>query len=294
MPPTPRWSLVALAVAASLGGASCTSGNPDPSAAVRAVEQDETEPADAAEIDSDAYTTLDEGVLTVCADVPFPPFSFADPDAATGYGGFDLDLVAEVAAGLDLDVAIEEVAFEAITSGAAFTEGRCDVAASALMVADEWRDRLGFTAPYYEVKQSLVVLEGEDAELAATGGMRVGVQAGMPAADFLDEQLPVDAEVVAFDNTTDLRAALDTGAIDAVVLNLPTSTAWVAAEVGVAVVETFVTDDAYAIAVEGGRDDALLRLVDAELARLRDDGTRDRLLAEHFALPLDDGEAPGD
>ena len=54
--------------------------------------------------------------------------------------------------------------------------------------------------------------------------------------------------------------------------------------VGVHVVETFVIDDTYAIALDDGRQDGLLRRIDDEFARLRDDELRDRLLADHFAL----------
>ena len=285
----PSWTVCARVGVVVLLGASCTGGGPEPSETAEATDQSDTEGL-ALAVDPDAYTLVADGVLTVCADVPLPPFSFEDAETASGYGGFDLDLVEAVAAGLGLDVAIEDVTFEAITSGAVFAEGRCDVAASALTASDEWERHLAFSAPYYEVKQSLVMSEDADpTELAAAGGMRLGVQAGMPAQDFLADEAPQGAEVVVFDNTTDLLAALDIGDIDAVVLNLPTGTAWVAADVGVSVVETFVTDDTYVIAIGVGREDGLLQSIDEELARLREDGTRDRLLADHFALPLDGG-----
>jgi len=283
------WTVWARVGAVVLLSTSCTGDGPEPSETAGATEQDDTG-AIAPGVDPDAYTLVADDVLTVCADVPLPPFSFEDAETATGYGGFDLDLVAAVAAGLGLDVSIEDVAFEAITSGAVFTEGRCDIAASALTVSDEWERHLEFSAPYYEVKQSLVM--SEDATpiaLADAGGMRIGVQAGMAAQGFLEDEGPQDVEMVVLDNTTDLLAALDLGDVEAVVLNLPTGTAWVAAEVGVSVVETFPTDDTYAIAIGIGRDDGLLRLIDDELARLRADGTRDRLLADHFAFPPEGG-----
>jgi polar amino acid transport system substrate-binding protein len=288
-----RWASVFVPV---LLIASCTGGDPQPDEAAVASERDDTRDAvdDVPETDPDEYTLVEDGVLNVCADVPLPPFSFEDPETPTGYGGFDLDMVAAVADGLALELAVVDVTFEAITTGAAFSEARCDLAASALLVSDEWARHLDFTAPYYEVKQSLIVLEGAEAtELSEMAGQRIGVQAGMPAEAFLRRELPTEAEMVAFDNTTDLLAGLDIGDVDAVLLNLPTSTEWIAADVGVRVVETLVTDDAYAFAVARDRSDALQRLVDTEIDRLRDDGTRDRLLALHFALPLDD-DATGD
>jgi polar amino acid transport system substrate-binding protein len=282
---TPSWSRVA--IIGLLLGAGCTSDDPEvPGAAVAADDADDQVTAAVADEAPDAFTLVTPGVLTVCANVPLPPFTYEDPDAATGYGGFDVDLAAELAERLELTLAVVGVAFEDITSGAALAENRCDVAASALTVTDEWARHLGFTAPYFEVKQSLVV--GDDAppmELTASGGMRLGVQNGMPAERFAEREAPSEAEVVHFANTTDLLAALSVGDIDAIIQDLPTSTAWVAAELEVAVVETFVTEDVYAMAVGADRQDALLRSVDAQLAAIRADGTRDLLLAEHFAMP---------
>jgi polar amino acid transport system substrate-binding protein len=279
------WSRVA--IIGLLLGAGCTSVDPAvPGVAVAADDADGQPVAELADETPDALTLVTAGVLTVCANVPLPPFTYEDPAAATGYGGFDVDLAAEIAERLELTLAVVAVAFEDITSGAVLTENRCDVAASALTVTDEWTRHLGFTAPYFEVKQSLVVRDdAPPMELLASGGMRLGVQTGTPAERFAEREAPAEAEVVLFANTTDLLAALSIGDVDAVIQDLPTSTTWVAAELEVAVVETFVTEDVYAMAVGAGREDALLRLVDAQLATIRDDGTRDLLLAEHFAMP---------
>ena len=243
----------------------------------------------------DAFTLVTDGTLTVCVNVPFEPFSFEDPAAEHGYDGFDIALAAEVAQRLDLDLGVANVAFEEITSGAVLSDGTCDAAVSAITVTDEWDRHLDFSAPYFEVKQSLLVLDGAPLqELDAAAGMRIGVQTGMPAASFAERRAPADAEVVPFDNTSDLLAALDLGDIDAVIQNLRTSTAWVDAGAGVAVVETFTTDQDYAMAVADAREDALLRSIDAQLTTIHDDGTRDRLLDRYFALPFDDDGSADD
>jgi polar amino acid transport system substrate-binding protein len=276
-------SWVRVAVIGLLLGAGCTSDDPEAPGAAGAADHPTAALADG---DPDAFTLVTAGVLTMCANVPLPPFTYEDTGAATGYGGFDVDLAAELAERLELTLAVVGVAFEDITSGAVLAENRCDVAASALTVTDEWARRLGFTAPYFEAKQALVMRDdAPPMELAASGGMRLGVQTGMPAERFAEREAPSEAEVVHFVNTTDLLAALSVGDIDAVIQDLPTSTSWVAAALEVTVVETFVTEDVYAMAVGADRQDALLRLVDAQLATIRDDGTRDRLLAEHFAMP---------
>lgn len=266
-------------------GVACTGEPPPLDAAVAGV----ADPADAVTDEAaETFVTVTDGVLTLCTHVPLPPFAVEEQGSATGYGGFDVDLVAEIASRLGVGLVVEPVVFDEIVSGAVFTDERCDLAAAALTVTDEWARHLGFSAPYYEVKRSLVVLEGSTLDrLEASVGLRVGIQTGMSARASIERHAPADVAVVAFDNTTDLLAALDTGAIDAVVHDLPASTAWVQADIGVAVRETFVTDDVYDLAVSPGRDDALLRLLDEKLAAIREDGTRARLLEEHLAVPDD-------
>jgi polar amino acid transport system substrate-binding protein len=234
----------------------------------------------------DGMTLVTDGTLTVCATVPFEPFSYEDDQAPHGYGGFDIALVDAIAERLELDLRVEDVAFEDITSGTAMADGRCDVAASALTITDAWDRSLDFTIPYFRVKQSLLVREGTSlTELRAANGMRIGVQVDMPSERFAEAQVPGDAEVIAFDTTADLLAALDLGELDAVIQDLPTSTAWIDAGAEVSVVETFVTGDTYAMAVAAGREDALLREIDAQLEAILEDGTRDRLLASFFSVP---------
>ena len=48
------------------------------------------------------------GTLTVCSDIPYPPFEF-DKGGDHGYTGFDIDLVTEIAEELGLKLAIKDV-----------------------------------------------------------------------------------------------------------------------------------------------------------------------------------------
>ena len=59
--------------------------------------------------DSDAdneYGLVDAGTLTVCSDIPYPPFEFEGGDNGTGYTGFDIDLLDAIAKKLDLKLAV--------------------------------------------------------------------------------------------------------------------------------------------------------------------------------------------
>jgi polar amino acid transport system substrate-binding protein len=40
---------------------------------------------------------ISSGTLTVCSDVPYPPFEDFDKSAPSGYKGFDVDVVSKIA-----------------------------------------------------------------------------------------------------------------------------------------------------------------------------------------------------
>ena len=80
---------------------------------------------------------IQEGTLTVCSDIPYPPFEFEDADAPSGYSGFDMDLAQEIADRLALDLEVLEVGFDGLQSGATLAAGQCDLAVSAMTITEE-------------------------------------------------------------------------------------------------------------------------------------------------------------
>lgn len=76
---------------------------------------------------STTYNLVQPGVLTVCSDIPYPPFEFEQDGELTGY---DVQLVEAIAEELGLGVNIIDSSFEAIESGASLTG--CDVNASSI------------------------------------------------------------------------------------------------------------------------------------------------------------------
>ncbi|HJR89581.1 MAG TPA: transporter substrate-binding domain-containing protein, partial [Aeromicrobium sp.] len=97
------------------------------------------------------------GTLTVCSDVPYPPFEDFDKSAPSGFKGFDVDIVQAVADGLKLKLAIRDSSFDGLQSGQALNAGQCDLAASAMTITPERQKNLDFSTSYYDSKQSLLV-----------------------------------------------------------------------------------------------------------------------------------------
>ena len=101
-----------------------------------------------------AFTTLSEGVLTICTYTEFAPFSYEDRGDIVGT---DISLLREFAAKTDLRVKIIKRGFPGLWETP--SDGDCDVAAAGMM---EYEDRrLGRNAvwsdPYLLVRRSLLI-----------------------------------------------------------------------------------------------------------------------------------------
>lgn len=220
------------------------------------------------------------GPLTVCSDIPYPPFEFEDPDAALGYSGFDIELIAAIGEELGREVEIVVTGFDALTSGTAMAAGTCELAISAMTITAERDEQIDFSDPYYEADQSLLVPNGSMISSLAdlVDGVVVGVQTGTTGELYANENVP-GAEIRAFEGGGDLLTALAAGQVDAVIQDLPVNVEE-AAKGATTVVETYPTGEFYGIAFEEGSD--LVGPVNEALAGVRADGTYDALFQKYF------------
>jgi polar amino acid transport system substrate-binding protein len=222
----------------------------------------------------------ESATLTVCSDIPYPPFEFVDETSPLGYSGFDIELIAAIGERLGREVSIVESGFDALTSGAAMAAGQCDVAIAAMTITPERAEQIDFSDVYYEAIQSLLVPEGSMIASIAdlVPGLRVGVQSGTTGEEYAVENIP-GAEIVGFENPGDLLTALVAGTIDAVLQDAPVNEAHAAVN-STRVVETYDTGESYGIAFAKGSP--LVAEVNGALAALRADGTYDALFDKYF------------
>lgn len=237
--------------------------------------------------DTPSVETVEEGTLTVCSEVPYEPFEFEDPDAPSGYSGFDIDLMAAIAEELGLELAVVNTGFDDLTSGAAMAAGTCDLAASAMTITDEREENVDFSDPYYNAAQSLLVKSDSDiTTLDDLAGRSLGVQSGTTGADYAEENAPEDTEIISFDAGADLFVALEAGNIEAILQDLPVNVERAQQDDSLEVIETYDTDENYGFAFPEEGSEDLLDAVNDALQTLRDDGTYDQIYEQYF------GEAP--
>ncbi|NDL60016.1 transporter substrate-binding domain-containing protein [Phytoactinopolyspora mesophila] len=231
------------------------------------------------------FNLVQDGVLTVCSDVPYPPFEFEDSDAPSGYSGFDMDLMQEIADNLGLEMSVQAVGFDPLQSGTVFAANQCDVGASAMTITEERQENIDFSDPYYDSLQSLLTsVDSGISSIEDLDGRNVGVQQGTTGQSFAEENLPEGASPQAFPSDGELWPALQAGNIDAILQDFPVNYEHEQDDEGYAIVETYETDEQYGFAF--GKDDRpeLLAAVNEQLAELREDGTYDEIYAEYFEV----------
>lgn len=267
---TTRHVFKALAATAALGLALTACGSSD----------DDNKSADS------GLDLVKAGTLTVCSDVPYAPFEDFDETAESGFTGFDVDLVAAIAEGLDLELAIRDSDFEALQSGLLLNGKQCDLGASAMTITDERKENLLFTDGYYTSQQSLLVPADSDiASIADLAGKKVGVQQGTTGETYTKENAP-DANRVQYDDDGKLYLALKAGQIDAILQDLPVNIEHQRdpKEPGrFKVVETFDTEELYGFAARKDNT-ALIDAVNAELKALRDSGDYQTIFDKYFGV----------
>lgn len=221
------------------------------------------------------------GTLTVCSDVPYPPFEEFDKSAESGFKGFDVDIVQAVADGLNLELAIRDSSFDGLQSGQALNAGQCDLAASAMTITPERQKNIGFSDPYYDSNQSLLVPTGSDIKsIEDLAGKTVGVQQGTTGKSYTEKNAPESAKIPSFPSDAEMYQAIQAGQVDALLQDLPVNLEHTK-DGKFVIVEEYDTNESYGLALKKGNTE-LLEDVNAQLAKLKSSGEYEKLYNKYF------------
>jgi polar amino acid transport system substrate-binding protein len=230
---------------------------------------------------------IEEGILTVGTDTPFPPFEIGQPPDITGY---DIEVMNAIAEELGLEAEYTDTGFGTIFRDTA--NGQFDTAAAASTILKPREKTVDFTDPYYEASQALLVAEDSDiASVDDLGGAIVGAQDGTTGETYANDQTDAE-EVRGFPEGPNAVTALTTGQVDAVIIDLPVAADALENIGGVEVVEEIETEELYGFAVAPDND-ALREAMNEALATLKEDGTIEELYDEYFATTPPDSVLKG-
>jgi len=227
------------------------------------------------------FETITEGVLTVGSCLDYRPFEFfkKGEDDPTG---FDVELSEAIAEHLGLEIEWIRTNFDTIFTSVAARE--FDMVAAASTITEERQETVDFSDPYYNARQALTVQS--ESGIASTDdlgeGDTVGVQKGTTGKAWAEDNLASKGvEIKVFDAVPDAFTDLESGAVQGVVNDEPSSAAEIENRPGLEIVESIDTDENYGLAFSKDNPDLTLAVNEA-LAAIIEDGTYEEIFMKYF------------
>jgi polar amino acid transport system substrate-binding protein len=234
--------------------------------------------APAATEEAPALETLTAGKLTIATGEPaYPPYVLDDaPESGQGFEAAVAYALAE-----ELGFAPEDVVWVRTTFEAAIQPGPkdFDLNLQQYSITPERAENVDLSTPYYQTPQAILTVAGsaaaEATSLADLKELNIGAASGTTSFQAIEESIQPSAGALAFNNNDDAKLALETGQVDALVVDLPTAFYLIAAELTDGVLIGQLPAGA-GISDEWGfvlpKDSALTEAVNAALQRLIDSG----------------------
>lgn len=174
----------------------------------------------------DKLDTKTSGTLTVATDDPaFPPY-FEDNDPTNGRG-FESAVAYAIAGQLGYSKDQVKWVVEGFNSSYAPGPKDFDFDLNQISITPQRQQQVDFSSPYYEAKQAVVALKDSDAAGATSlddlKSANIGVQIGTTSLDAVNEEIEPDDDPKVYDTSNDVVTALKQGAVDVVVVDVPTA-----------------------------------------------------------------------
>ena len=221
-------------------------------------------------------TTVEAGKLTMATNATFPPYEMTTDTGA--FEGIDVDTAQAIAEKLGLELQIDDMEFDAALLSV--QQGKADIVMAGVTVTDERKAVMDFSDSYATGIQSIIVPESSDiATPDDLAGKKIGTQRGTTGYIYCSDDFG-DENVVAYDSGLTAVQALNNGQVDAVVIDNAPAKEYVAANPGLAILDTSYAEEDYAIGMAKGS--ALEDAINAALEELKADGTLQSIVDKYI------------
>lgn len=261
---------------AGCGGAE--SGDKASDAGTQSAEGNTQSGGDSAADDSGAaaFTTVNEGVLTMATNAAFPPYEYYEGDEIVG---IDAEIAKAIADKLGLELKIEDMEFNSIVI--AVDGGKADMGLAGMTVTDERKETVNFTDSYATGIQAIIVAEDSDiAGLDDLKEKKIGVQLATTGDTYATEDFGADY-VEQYNKGADAVMALKQGKIDAVIIDKQPALSFIESTEGLKILDTDYVQEDYAACIAKSNE-PLLEAVNGALSELKEDGTIQGILDKYI------------
>ena len=240
------------------------------------------------------------GKLRFAGDAVMEPMCYVGRDGQ--YMGLDIEIMARIAYELDMTMDFVSINFDALLE--AVTSGKVDVIGGSMSITDERREKVDFTDWYYIGGMTIVTKRTANAEkkeaitrISQLYGKRIGVLYGT-AMDRITRDFFLSSKAVHFDSFFDLPVALESGKIDAFLLDEPQANNLIHKKSGFTVLPKRLSTAHYAF-LFGPEEKTLSKAFSDQIRTMKENGTLKKLQEKWFSsdptekkMPKPKGEHP--
>jgi polar amino acid transport system substrate-binding protein len=223
---------------------------------------------------------------------PYPPF--ASPDASGNWVGWEVEIINAVCAAAEMQCVITPVAWDGIIPS--LTSGQIDAIMASMSITEERMQTIDFSDKYYNTPTVIATAKGAGIAPTAEGlaGKIIGVQVATIHEAYVNKHFAATAgEIKVYQTQDEANQDLAAGRIDATQADSIALDAFIASESGAACCEVVgaVVDDpeilglGVGVGLRKGEDDLKAKF-NAGIAKIREDGTYDKITAGYFASSI--------
>ena len=242
--------------------------------------------SDAKSDEKKGMVLIEDGKLTVVAELGFAPFEYMDEKTGEPVG-FDVDVINAVAEKMGLTASyLPNQKFDTLVP-IIKQGGKADVSIAAITITDERMESVDFSEPYLDSNQAIVVAKGssETEETLNDASKQVVCQGGTTGDEWIGENLP-DAVRVPVDDVTAALTGVQTGLYQAMVVDLPVASYMLAQSFSdLQIVKEIPTGEQYGIAVSKDNPE-LTQAVNKALEDMKSDGTMKEIETKWFGSEI--------
>ena len=213
--------------------------------------------------------------LRVGLNAVFAPFEYVENGQVTG---FDVDMINEIGKNLGYEVEIIDQSFDGLIP--ALKAGKIDIIVSGMSSTEERKKSVDFTDDYFVSKETYLRKKGNTEVTPATlSGKKIGVQLG--TIQEMEAKTINGATVVPNESTVNTILDLKAGKIDAIILEKAVAEEYMKKNPEMEIFDEKPAKIGMAMAVNKGKNPELIKQINAELKKMRENGKYDELIKKY-------------
>lgn len=207
--------------------------------------------------------------LVMVTEAGFAPYEYYENDEIVGV---DIEIAKEIANYMGKKLVVKDVYFDSIINE--LNSGKADMALAGMSITEERLEEVDFSYEYIKSRQVVIVRDGSNInDIKDIYNKKVAVQLGSVADQYFSDKYP-NTSLVRQKKYLSMVEDLKANKVDLIVMDELPAKEIVRANNGLKIIDGYVFEDSYGIAVKKGNSE-LLKAINVVLERLISEGKID-------------------